>query len=310
MKVGVIGAGQVGATAAFALVLRGIVSELILIDIRKEVAAAQAEDLLHATPFSHRTVIRAGDYTDLVGATAVILACGVAQKPGETRLQLLERNAAVFSQVIPSVRRYCPEAVLIVATNPVDVLTEMVMRLDKVNPTRVLGSGTILDTARFRSLLGEYFGIAPQSVHAYVIGEHGDSEVLIWSSARIGGVPLERFCQQRGLALTEDVQRKIEEQVRYAAYRIIQGKGATYYGIGAGLARIVQAIRDNEHAVLTVSARNEVLPQLPRVCFSLPRIIGRYGVLYTLEPFLSESEREALQRSAEILAKSAEEIRI
>ena len=310
MKVGIIGAGQVGATAGFALVLRGLVSELILIDLHKEVAQAQAEDILHATPFSHRAVIRAGDYTDLIGANAVILACGVAQKPGETRLQLLERNAAVFAQVIPAVRHYCPEGVLIVATNPVDVLTEMAIRLDKVNPTRVLGSGTILDTARFRSLLGEYLGVAPQSVHAYVLGEHGDSEVLVWSSARIGGVPLAEFCQQRGTALTEESKKNIDEQVRYAAYRIIHGKGATYYGIGAGLARIVQAIRDNELAVLTVSARNEVLRHLPRVCFSLPRIIGRHGVVHTLEPMLSVEETEALQKSAEILAQSAEEIKV
>lgn len=233
MKVGFVGAGLVGSTAAFAAVISGVAREVVLVDVREQYAAAQAEDILHATPFSYRAVVRSGTVDDLLGCQAVVLACGVAQRPGETRLQLLERNAAVFGEVVPAVRYYAPEAVLIVASNPVDILTDLTIHLDRVHPERVFGSGTILDTARFRSLIGEWLGVSPHSIHAYVLGEHGDSEVLNWSSARVGGVPLHEFCQQRQIELSEARRRQIDQAVRRAAYRIIEGKGATYFGIGA-----------------------------------------------------------------------------
>lgn len=176
----------------------------------------------------------------------MVLAAGVAQRPGETRLQLLDRNAQVFAQVVPRVLEAAPEAVLLVATNPVDVMTQVAYRLSGLPPGRVVGSGTILDTARFRALLAEYLRVAPQSVHAYVLGEHGDSEVLVWSSAQVGGVPLLEFAEARGRALSPEDRARIDEGVRRAAYRIIEGKGATYYGIGAGLARLVRAILTDE----------------------------------------------------------------
>jgi L-lactate dehydrogenase len=273
MKVGVIGCGFVGSSAAYAMVLRGVAHELVLVDINTALASAQAEDILHAVPFGTPARIVAGDYSALKGAEAIVLACGVNQKPGETRLQLLSRNAEIFHAVIPQVLAHAPKAILVVASNPVDLITEIVTQISALPPARVVGSGTILDTARFRALLGEHLGIAPQSVHAYVLGEHGDSEVLIWSSSQAAGVPIEMFASQTGKHLSAEAKSHIEEKVRRAAYRIIEGKKATYYGIGAGLASIVKAIRDDEHIVLTLSSLNTTLPKFDRACFSLPRVL-------------------------------------
>lgn len=254
MKVGVVGAGMVGATSAYAALLSWAVSEIVLVDVDGAKAHAQAEDLLHATPFDGQVRVRSGGYADLAGAQVVVLACGVNQRPGETRLELLGRNAAVFREVVPEVAAVCPEAVLLVVTNPVDVLTAVTASAGVFPPERVIGTGTILDTARFRTLLAEHLGIAPQSVHAYVLGEHGDSEVLVWSSATVGGVPLASAAAQLGRPLGAAERERIDEAVRRAAYRIIAGKGATYYGIGAAVARLIRAIRDDEGLVVTVSA--------------------------------------------------------
>src|SRR4051794_4733238 len=224
MKVGVVGCGFVGSSAAYAMVLRGITSEVALVDINTALASAHAEDILHAVPFGSPARVVAGGYSALDGASAVILACGVNQKPGETRLQLLSRNAEVFWSVIPQVLAHAPNAVLVVASNPVDLITQIVTDISGLPPARVVGSGTILDTARFRALLGEHLGIAPQSVHAYVLGEHGDSEVLAWSSAKAAGVPIETFAAQSGRAFSAETKSQIDEKVRRAAYRIIEGK--------------------------------------------------------------------------------------
>ena len=246
MKTGIIGAGWVGSTAAYAIAISGAAGEVVLVDVNAALAQAQAEDILHATPFAKPVRISAGEYGALEGAQTIILACGVGQRPGETRLQLLGRNARIFEEVVPKVLRHAPQALLIVATNPVDVMTQMVTHISGLAPSRVIGSGTILDTARFRSLLGEHIGVSPRSIHAYVLGEHGDSEVLVWSSATVGGLPLSDFANQIGRPVGGDIRAAIDEGVRRAAYRIIEGKGATYHGIGAGLARIVRAIRDDE----------------------------------------------------------------
>ncbi|AEB11000.1 L-lactate dehydrogenase [Marinithermus hydrothermalis] len=306
MKVGIVGSGQVGATAAYALALTGVASEIVLVDRDPARARAHAEDILHATPFAHPVRVQAGEYTALEHARIVILACGVAQRPGETRLELLGRNARVFQEVVPRVLEAAPEAILIVATNPVDVMTQVTARVAGLPPQRVIGSGTILDTARFRALLGEFLGVAPHSVHAYVLGEHGDSEVLVWSSALVGGVPLEAFARQTGRVLTEAVKARIDDGVRRAAYRIIAGKGATYHGIGAGLARIVRAILNDERAVLTVSIITPEVEGVPEVALSLPRVVGAAGALQTLTPPLDPAEREALQASAALLKRAAE----
>ncbi len=305
MKIGIIGCGFVGSSSAFAIALVGAATELILIDLNADLANAHAEDILHATPFSEPVRVAAGDYSRLKGAGLVVLACGVAQKPGESRLKLLERNVNVFQNVVPQVLEHAPDSILLVVSNPVDIMTQVVTKISALPPERVIGSGTILDTARFRTLLAEHLGLAPHSVHAYVLGEHGDSEVLAWSSGKIGGVPVGEFAEQIGRRITDDVKARIDDGVRRAAYRIIEGKGATYYGIGAGIARIAKAIRDDEGAVLTLSN----IEGLNGVSLSLPRVLKAKGIEATIQPMLSDEEEEALKKSAEILKEAAAELK-
>lgn len=302
MKIGIIGAGFVGATAAYAIVMQGAASEIVIIDRDESLAAAQAADIIHAAPFSHPVLVREGGYPDLRGAGIVIVAAGVGQKPGETRMHLLERNAAVFGQIIPSVREHAGDALLLIASNPVDVMTQVATDLAGLPPERVIGTGTILDTARFRSLLGEHLGISPQSVHAFVLGEHGDTEVLQWSGAAAAGAPLDQYASQAGHPLTAEVRTRIDDEVRNAAYRIIEGKGASYYGIGAGLARLVRAIRSDQRAVLATSIVTSEVIGVANVALSLPRVIGAMGVVETIHPELDETETRALQASAEAIA--------
>jgi L-lactate dehydrogenase len=211
----------------------------------------------------------------------------------------------VFRAVIGQVMAVAPDAILLVATNPVDIMTDIATRLSGLPAGRVIGSGTILDTARFRSLLGAHLGVAPQSVHAYVLGEHGDSEVLAWSAARAGSLPVAAFAAQVGAALTEDVRTRIDDGVRRAAYRIIAGKGATWHGIGAGLARIVRAVAGDEQAVLSVSVRRDAILGIGPVALSVPRVVGRTGVTADLMPDLDEQETTALAASARLLADTA-----
>jgi L-lactate dehydrogenase len=308
MKAGIVGCGFVGSTAAYTLVLRGLVNELVLVDLNAKAARAHAEDILHATPFVRAVRVVAGDYSLLEDADVVILCCGVGQRPGETRLQLLDRNAAVFSTVLGEVLRYTKEPILLVASNPVDIMTHVTVKLSGLPPERVIGSGTILDTARFRALLGEHLGVSPSSIHAYVLGEHGDSEVLAWSSVQVGGMPIADFARQRGQHLTEEIVAGISDGVRHAAYRIIEGKGATYFGIGAGLAHIVQAIRDDERRMLTVSGLTGEAAGFRGACLSLPRLVGAGGILGEFHPDLSVSEHEDLVRSAAMLRQLFDEL--
>jgi L-lactate dehydrogenase len=310
LKVGTVGCGLVGSSAAYAITLEGSASDIVLVDLNAKLARAQAEDILHATPFSNPTRVMDGDYEALENANVVVLACGVGQRPGESRLDLLGRNVKVFQAVTPKVLPHAPDAVFLVASNPVDVITEIVTELSGLPSGRVIGSGTTLDTARFRALLGEYLGIASQSVHAYVLGEHGDSEVLIWSSATVGGVPLTEFAEQIGKPVTQEVRARIDEGVRRAAYRIIEGKGATCYGIGAGLSRIVGAIRDDERAVFTVSMRTTDMKGGSVASLSLPRVVGNAGAVTTLRPVLSDEEREAIQKSAIMLSDVLKGLRL
>lgn len=305
MKVGIVGAGMVGGAAGYALALLGTAQEVVFVDLDAALARAQAEDIAHAVPFASATLLRSGGYDALKDAGIVILAAGVSQKPGETRLQLLSRNAGVFRSIVGEVLRVAPDAILLVASNPVDIMTDVTTRLSGLPPQRVIGSGTILDTARFRSLLGDHLGIAPQSVHAYVLGEHGDSEVLAWSAARAGSVALRSFAAQVGAPLTDSVRGRIDDGVRNAAYTIIDGKGATWYGIGAGLARIVRAILRDEQAVLSVSIMTGEVEGVRDVALSVPRVVGRMGVTADLFPELDADEHAALQRSAQLLKDTA-----
>ncbi len=306
MKVGIVGAGNVGATAAFAMVLTGAASEIVLVDANAALANAQAHDILHATPLGRPVRVRAGKYTDLTGAGVVVLSAGVGQRPGETRLELLGRNAKVFGEIIPAVLNACPDAILVVASNPLDVMTEIAARISGLPAGRVFGSGTILDTQRFRALLGEHLGVSPTSVHAYVLGEHGDSEVLWWSGATAGSLSVSEMAEQQGRPLDASARAMIDDAVRRAAYTIIDGKGATWFGIGGGLARIVQAIRSDERVLLSVSAMTADVEGVRDVTLSLPRVVGAGGVISTLRPTLDASERAALRRSAEILKKAVD----
>ncbi|MGC8602786.1 MAG: L-lactate dehydrogenase [Desulfomonilaceae bacterium] len=304
MKVGVVGCGLVGSSAAFAIVLTGSAEAVALVDMNTDRAKAHAEDILHATPFSEAVEITAGDYNVLKGCLLVILSCGVAQRPGESRLELLKRNASVFKQVIPKVLDFAPDSLLLIASNPVDILTDIVARSSGLPPGRVFGTGTVLDTARFRSLIGSFFGVAANSVHAYVLGEHGDSEVLVWSSARVAGMPLIDFGTQVGVPLTDMIKADIDENVRRAAYRIIKGKGYTNYGIGAAIAKIVRGVRDNDRSVLTLSMPTDSMENLEGVSLSLPRVLGSSGVIATVRPSLSREEDAALQNSAQVLREA------
>jgi L-lactate dehydrogenase len=310
-KIGIVGTGFVGATAGYAIVMRGIGSELALVDINQARARAEADDILHAVPFAHPMRVTAGDYPELVGSKMVIITAGVNQKPGESRLQLLERNAAIFKSVVPEVLKYAPEAILVVASNPVDIMTHLTARFaaeQGVPANRVIGSGTTLDTARFRSLLSNCLGVAANNIHGYVIGEHGDSEVLAWSLITIGVIPLDDFCRTQNIELDDATRQDIDRKVRQAAYSIIEGKGATYYGIGSALARIAEAILDDQRAVLTVCSPMHQIVDVSDVTLALPHIVGAEGIRGTLPLPLNEVEEADLQRSANIIKAAIDEI--
>ena len=310
MKVGIVGTGAVGATAAFALVMKGVGRRIVLVDANVERARAEADDILHAVPFAAPLQITPGDYADLVGCRVVIVAAGVGQKPGESRLQLLSRNAAVFRDVIPAVLDVAPEAILIVATNPVDVMTHVAARLAAdfgIDPHRVIGSGTMLDTARFRTLLGRAVGIDSRHVHAYVVGEHGDSEVLAWSTARVGGVPIGEFTAQRRIPFGDEERARIDDGVRHAAYRIIEGKGATYYGVASALASMTTVVLHDRRALMTVCTPQTSIAGVHDVTVSMPHVVGGEGVIGAHHPLsLDDSEQEALHRSAALIREQIE----
>lgn len=310
-RIGIVGTGLVGATAAYAIVMRGIGSELVLVDKNHVRAQAEANDIFHAVPFAHPIRVTAGDYNDLAGCRIIIIAAGANQKPGETRLELLERNASIFRSIIPEVLTQAPDAILIVATNPVDIMTHLTARFAAehgVPPAQVMGSGTTLDTARFRALLSNHLGVAARNVHGYVIGEHGDSEVLTWSLATVGVIPLDDFCRVQGIELNADIRRDIDRQVRQAAYTIIEGKGATYYGIGSALSRIVEAIVDDQRAVLTVCSPMANVTGIENVTLSLPHIVGKKGVVGTLPLPLSAAEEKSLHASAAVIKSAIDEL--
>jgi L-lactate dehydrogenase len=313
MKIGIVGCGLVGSTSAYALVMSGVGREIVLVDVNRARAEAEANDIYHAVPFAYPLSVRAGDYPDLVGARVVVIAGGVAQKPGETRLQLLQRNAEVFRQIVPSVLHNAPEAVLLVVTNPVDIMTHLAAHFAAefgVPSTRVIGSGTTLDTARFRTLLGRHFDVDPHHVHAYVLGEHGDSEVLAWSQATIAGLSLDEFAKVHGKPLDDAQRQQIDENVRRAAYQIIAGKGATYYGIGSAVARIVDVLLHDQRAILTICSRISGVPDCENVTLALPHLVGGDGVLAIIPLPLTASEREGLRRSAGIVRDAIESLNL
>lgn len=299
MKVGIIGAGQVGSATAFALIMRGVARKVVLIDANQQRVEAEAMDIAHATPFAYANKVKAGTYSDLKGCEVVIVTAGANQKAGETRIDLLGRNVKIFENIIPQITQNAPDCILLIATNPVDIMTDVALKLSGFPKERVIGSGTILDTARFRTLLGYHLGISPKSVHANVLGEHGDSEVLVWSNGDGGTVQIEELARMTNKDLTPEVKAQIDDCVRNAAYKIIEGKGATYYGIAGGLCRICQAITTNEYAILTVSSLHEDIEGIKDVCLSMPSVIGKRGIHSVIYPRLSESEHRDVKFSAE-----------
>ena len=298
MKVGIIGAGSVGATTAFALIMKGVARKVVLIDSNQKKAEAEAEDIAHATPFAYANKIKAGNYDDLKGCEIVIVTAGANQKPGETRIDLLGRNVKIFESIIPQIAKAAPDCILIITANPADIMTEVDIKLSGFPRERVIGSGTVLDTARFRTLLGYHLGISPQSIHANVIGEHGDSEVLVWSASDAGTVSLDQIAQDVNKPFDAEVKAKIDDGVRNAAYKIIDGKGATFFGIAGALTRICAAISNNEYAILTVSSHQDDVEGVKGVCLSLPTVLGKRGILKVIYPNLDNEERAELKKSA------------
>jgi len=311
MKIGIVGSGFVGATAAYALVMRGVGREIVLVDKDEKRARAEADDIFHAVPFASALDVRAGSYADLAESKVVIMAAGVNQQAGETRMQLLERNAGVFNAVIPEIISNAPGAVIVVATNPVDVMTHYTAQLAAargVPRARVLGSGTTLDTARFRALMGRHLHIDSQHVHAYVVGEHGDSEVLLWSTLSVGGIPVNDFLKARELSITDADKARIDEQVRRAAYHIIEGKKATYYGVGSALARICEVILSGQRAILTICAAHDEIEGVRDVTLSLPHVVSAEGVVGSLPLTMSDDERRLLATSAGVIRAAIEHL--
>lgn len=302
-KVGLVGTGMVGSSFAYALVQRRLANELVLIDADTGRAEGEAMDLNHGLPFIGPMRIYSGGYDQLAGCEVVVLTAGTNQRPGETRLDLLQKNAAVFRDIVPRIVAAAPKAILVVATNPVDLLTHLSAELAELPWGRVLGSGTILDTARFRFLLGAYYDVNPRSVHASIVGEHGDSELAVWSLANIAGIALRDFVGPGGQSYDRAALEAIFEQTRSAAYEIIRRKRASYYAIGLGLLAIIEAILRDQKTVLTVCSPLRGSYGVEGISISLPTIVGRGGAEHVLEPPMSAEEIATFQRSAQLLTE-------
>jgi L-lactate dehydrogenase len=303
-RIAIIGAGYVGATTAYTLLASGAVSEIVLIDSDHARAEGEAMDLNHAVPLMRPARVWAGDYADCAGAVVTIIAAGSGQEPGETRLDLVGRNAEIFREIVPRIVSHNPEGILLVATNPVDVLTHLTWKLSALPREQVIGSGTVLDTARFRHLLSRHFGVDPRSVHAHIIGEHGDSEVPVWSLANIAGMRLPDYCAANSVVLDEPTMRELFEQTRRAAYDIIARKGATYFAIAAALRRIVEAILRDEHTLLTVSSPVSGYLGVEDVSLGVPAVVGRQGVERLIALDLSPDELARFAASAATLTRT------
>lgn len=297
-KCAVIGAGNVGATTAFSLMQSALFSEIVLLDIDKRRAEGEAADLGHTVPFLAPVEIYAGDYPDLANAALIVITAGAAQKEGETRLDPVRKNAQIMQNVVEKICKYNTEGILLIVSNPVDILTEVARRVSGLPTARVIGSGTVLDSARLKFLLGSHLGVDPRNVHAFIIGEHGDTELPVFSSANISGIDLDHFCNADCPQCRDADLTRLFEQTRDAAYHIIAAKGSTYYAIAEAVRRIATAIMRDENAILPVSVAADGIYGLSGLCLSLPAVIGREGVKHVLEIPLSEGERALLLRSA------------
>lgn len=309
-KISIIGAGFVGSTAAYALMTSGLASEIVIVDINKDKAQGEAMDLSHGVSFVKPVNIVAGNYEDTKNSDIVIITAGLASKPGETRLDLIHRNLAVFKSIIPEIVKYNPNAILLVVSNPVDILSYITYKLSGFPSERVIGSGTVLDTSRLRYLLGEHFQIDDRNIHTYIMGEHGDSEIVAWNLTSIAGMPIDKYCQDVCKKCGGDFKYSIQEEVKNAAYKIIEKKGATYYAVGLAIRKIVEVILRDENSILTVSTLMKGQYGIDNIYLGTPSIVGSSGVKNILEVPLSESELKSLKASAEALQQVLREAKL
>ena len=307
-KCAIIGCGFVGATSAYALVESGLFSELVLLDANHDKAVGEAMDLSHSIPFVRPMKVYAGDYDDLSDCAIIIITAGAGQKPNETRIDLVHKNVQIFKSIIPEITKRNKEAILLVVANPVDILTYVTLKLSGFPSNRVIGSGTVLDTARLKYLLGEHLNVDSRSVHAFIIGEHGDSELAVFSSANVSGIDLNDFCRLCGKCDKMSTMQNLYEEVKNSAYEVIQKKGATYYAVAMAVRRIAECIVRDEHSVLPVSSLINGHYGLNDICLGIPAIVGRTGVEKVLDIPLDSSEQKNLESSAGKLKEVISEI--
>lgn len=300
-KVAMIGCGFVGAATAFALMESGLFTEMVLIDADKERAQGEAMDISHGLPFARPMKIYAGDYDDIIDAAIIIITAGANQKPDETRLDLVQKNVAIFKKIIPQIAERNCKGILLIVSNPVDILTYAALKLSGFAPNRVLGSGTVLDTARLKYNLGEHLEVDSRSVHAFIVGEHGDSELAVWSSATVSGVPIDTFCEMRGHFNHDAAEARIAEEVKNSAYEIIEKKKATYFGVAMAVRRICEAIIRDEKSILPVSNLMRGEFGIEDMALSMPAVVSARGVEEMVPISMDEKEREKLKKSAETL---------
>ncbi|MDO4168664.1 MAG: L-lactate dehydrogenase [Lachnospiraceae bacterium] len=300
-KVAMIGCGFVGSASAFSLMQSGLFSEMVLIDANKEKAEGEAMDISHGILFARPMKIYAGDYDDIADAAIIVITAGANQKPGETRLDLVHKNVAIFKSIIPEIVKRDFHGILLIVANPVDILTHVALKLSGYPENRVIGSGTVLDTGRLKYELGKHLGVDSRSVHSFIIGEHGDSEIAAWSSTNITGISLNDFCEMRGHFEHDKATYEIAEKVKNSAYEIIKRKDATYYGIAMAVKRICEVIMRDEKAILPVSAMMHGEYGISDVVLSTPAIIGKNGVETKVAISLNEKEMAALRKSAKTL---------
>ena len=308
LKIAIIGCGMVGSSSAFALMQSGLFSEMVLIDANRDRAEGEAIDLSHGLPFARPMNIYAGDYDDIVNAAIIVVTAGAAQKPGETRLDLVRKNVAIFKSIIPEIASRQCEGILLIVSNPVDILTYTAIRLSGFPENRVIGSGTVLDSGRFKYLQGQHLSVDSRNIHAFIIGEHGDSELAVWSGASVSGVPIHDFCEMRGHMDHDGAMERLYQDVKDSAYAIIKRKGATYYGVAMAVRRICESIVRDEKSVLPISSMVHHKYGIDDIVLSLPAIVGSEGVEAIVPTPLSPEEIQKLQASANTLKAVAEEV--
>ena len=296
-----IGCGYVGSASVFSLMESGLFSEIVLIDVDHTKAEGEAMDISHGVPFGKPMKIYAGTYDDITGAEIIIITAGANQKPGETRLDLVQKNVAIYKQIIPEIAKRNFQGILLIVSNPVDILTYVAMKLSGLPENHVIGSGTVLDTARLKYQTGELLGVDSRSVHAFIIGEHGDSEIAAWSSANISGIPIDDFCKMRGHDCHDEEMDKIGDKVKNSAYEIIKRKQATYYGIAVSVRRICEVILRDEKSILPISNMMHGEYDIEDICLSFPAIVGKDGIETKVPISLDDEEIEALKNSAKVL---------